>query len=383
MKKILFFLVCFIFLASIVKAEDYAPNAISAILIEPTTGKIIYEKNSHEELAPASMTKIMTLLLTMEAIDEGRLSYNDEVTISPNASGMGGSQIFLEVNSNVKVEELVKGIAVASANDAAVALAEKIGGTVEKFVEMMNNKAQALGLKNTVFKNPHGLDTEGHISSAYDMAMMAKELLKHKDILKYTSIYEEYLTKPDGSKVWLVNTNKLVRFYEGVDGLKTGYTEEAGYCLTATATRNNLRLISVVMGEVSSDTRSKDTTNLLNYGFNSYKLNQIISKDKVLGKVKVEKGTKDYGTLILKEDVTELIGINDNPQDYTLNIKTKSLTAPVKHNDIVGSIEIMDNEGLIIKEADLTIKEDIPKANILDIFLKNLKTIILGNNIPN
>lgn len=210
MKKGIFLLLTFFSLILIVKAEDYAPNAISAILLEPTTGKIVYEKNSHEELAPASMTKIMTLLLTMEAIDEGRLSYDDYVDISANASGMGGSQIFLEANSKVKVEELIKGIAVASANDAAVALAEKLGGTEEKFVEMMNEKARELGLENTVFKNPHGLDTEGHVSSAYDMAMMAKELLKHEDILRFTSIYEEYLTKPDGSKVWLVNTNKVV-----------------------------------------------------------------------------------------------------------------------------------------------------------------------------
>lgn len=380
MKRSIFLLLVFFSFIGIVKAEDYTPNAVSAILIEPTTGKIVYDKNSHEQLAPASMTKIMTLLLTMEAIDSGKLSFDDEVVISPNAASMGGSQIFLEANSKIKVRELVKGVAVASANDGAVALAEKVGGTEEKFVEMMNNKVKELGLKDTVFKNPHGLDAEGHVSSAYDMAMIAKELLKHEEILKFTSIYEEYLTKPDGSKVWLVNTNKLVRFYEGVDGLKTGYTENAGYCLTATATRNNLRFISVVMGETSTDTRSKDTTNLLNYGFNSYKLNKIISVDKELGKVRVEKGKTDTGIIVLKNEVNELIGINDNPTDYTLNIKVKTLKAPVKAGDVIGTVEIIDNEGLIIREEEVTVKETIPKATLADIFIKNLKTMLIGKS---
>ena len=210
MKKILIFLFAFCFVITNAKAEDFAPHATSAILIEPTTGKVLYEKEAHKQLAPASMTKIMTLLLTMEAIDNKTLSYDDTVLISENASSMGGSQIFLEANSNMKIEELIKGVAVASANDAAVALAEKIGGSTENFVKMMNEKAQELNLTDTVFKNPHGLDEEGHVSSAYDMAIMAKELLKHTDILRFTSIYEEYLNKPDGSKVWLVNTNKVV-----------------------------------------------------------------------------------------------------------------------------------------------------------------------------
>ena len=234
-----------------------------------------------------------------------------------------------------------------------------------------------------MFKNPHGLDTEGHVSSAYDMAMMAKELLKHQDILRFTSIYEEYLTKPDGSKVWLVNTNKLVRFYEGVDGLKTGYTEEAGYCLTATATRNNLRFISVVMGEVSGDTRSKDTTNLLNYGFNSFKLNQIISKDKELGKVRIEKGKKDTGIIVLKNEVNELIGINDKQEDYTLNIKVGKIKAPVKAGDVIGTVEIIDNEGLIVREEEVTLKETIDKASIWDIFKRNLQTLLTGKSFNN
>ena len=203
---------------------------------------------------------------------------------------MGGSQIFLEPNSNMKVEELLKGIAIASGNDAAVAMAEKIGGTTEEFVKMMNEKASELNLKNTHFANVHGLDTENHYTSAEDMAIMARELIKHEKILEYTSIYEEYLNKPDGSKTWLVNTNKLIRFFDGVDGLKTGYTTNAGFCLTSTAKRNNIRYITVVMGEPSSELRSSDTTGLLTYAFNNYKLNTIIEKGTELGKVKIEKG---------------------------------------------------------------------------------------------
>ena len=294
MKKILFGVICFLtFFINVNALENLAPNSKSSILLETSTGKILYEANSHEKLPPASMTKIMSMLLIMEAIDNNKLSFDSDVLISENASSMGGSQVFLEAGETYKVKDLLKGIAIASGNDAVVAMAEKVGGTVENFVNMMNEKAKSLGLKDTVFKNPHGLDTEGHYSSAYDMAMIAKELLKHEKILEYTSIYEDYLKKNDGSSTWLVNTNKLVRFYDGVDGLKTGFTSSAKYCVTTTAKKSNMRLLSVVMGAETSDLRSKDTTNLLNYGFNTYKLDLIMSKTKILGNVKVEKGKKD------------------------------------------------------------------------------------------
>ena len=289
-KKLVVLILISFFFIPCVSAEDLAPNAKSTILIEESTGKILYEKNSDEKRAPASMTKVMSMLLIMEALDNKQISLNDEVTISQNAADMGGSQLFLQPNQTAKVEDLLKGIAVASGNDAVVAMAEKIAGSEEKFVDMMNKKAKELGLENTQFKNPHGLDEEGHYTSAHDMAIMAKELIKHKNILNYTSIYEEYLTKSDGTKLWMVNTNKLVKFYKGVDGLKTGFTQTAGYCLTATAMKNNTRLISVVMGEDTSANRSTDTVNLLNYGFNSYKVNTIIKKEKYIAKVIVNKG---------------------------------------------------------------------------------------------
>lgn len=210
MKKILIFFIFFFFMLINTKALELTSYSASAILVEPTTNSILYELNIHERRAPASMTKLMTMLLTMEAIDEGRVKLSDSVTISKNASSMGGSQVFLEENSNIKLEELIKSIALASGNDAAVAVAEYIGGSLDEFVNMMNEKVKELGLKNTNFVNVHGLDAENHYSSAYDMAMIAKELLKHEKILEYTSLYEDYLNKPDGTKFWLVNTNKLV-----------------------------------------------------------------------------------------------------------------------------------------------------------------------------
>ena len=378
MKKILFGVICFLtFFISVNALENLAPNSKSSILLETSTGKILYESNSHEKLPPASMTKIMSMLLIMEAIDNNKLSFDSDVLISENAANMGGSQVFLEAGETYKVNDLLKGIAIASGNDAVVAMAEKVGGTVENFVNMMNEKAKSLGLKDTVFKNPHGLDTEGHYSSAYDMAMIAKKLLKHEKILEYTSIYEDYLKKNDGSSTWLVNTNKLVRFYDGVDGLKTGFTSSAKYCVTTTAKKSNMRLLSVVMGAETSDLRSKDTTNLLNYGFNTYKLDLIMSKTKILGNVKVEKGKKDNVDLVLKEDATSLKKINDKSTDYFVNLKVDKIKAPVKTGDKVGTAEILDN-GKFVMESDVTVTHNIDKANYFDYLKKNLKIITTG-----
>lgn len=378
MKKnlVVLILISFFFIPC-VSAEDLAPNAKSTILIEESTGKILYEKNSDEKRAPASMTKVMSMLLIMEALDNKQISLNDEVTISQNAADMGGSQLFLQPNQTAKVEDLLKGIAVASGNDAVVAMAEKIAGSEEKFVDMMNKKAKELGLKNTQFKNPHGLDEEGHYTSAHDMAIMAKELIKHKQILNYTSIYEEYLTKSDGTKLWMVNTNKLVKFYKGVDGLKTGFTQTAGYCLTATAMKNNTRLISVVMGEDTSANRSTDTVNLLNYGFNSYKVNTIIKKEKNIAKVKVNKGKEDKVYIRTKENVNELLNVNEKAKKYILVPEVKNITAPVKVGEKVGILKIK-YQNKVVKEVDLTVSKNIKKANLWDLFKRNLKMIVSG-----
>ena len=380
MKKICFLLVLFLCPFSVF-AIDLASNAKSAIIIEPTTGKIIFEKNSNERLEPASMTKIMTLLLTFEAIDNGRVSLDDMVNISKRAEDMGGSQMFLEAGSNIRLEEIIKGVSIASANDGAIALAEFIGGSVENFVDMMNKKVEDLGLSNTHFANPHGLHADNHYSSAYDMAIMASNLISHEKVLNYTSIYEDYFNKPDGSRTWLVNTNKLVRFLEGVDGLKTGYTSEAGYCLTATAKKGNVRYITVVMGEPSSDIRSSETANMLNYAFNSFKLNTILDKSQELGTIYIDKSKQKTAKIVVKNPVTELISKEKDIPNYTYNLKVKKITVPIKAGTKVGTVEILDNEGLIVREEDVTISYDIEKCNLWETFLENLMTIIKGKKI--
>ncbi len=361
-----------------VSAEELAPNSESAILLEVSTGKVIYEKNADKKLAPASMTKIMSMLLIMEAIDSGKLSFDDEVIISDKASSMGGSQIFLQTGEKYKVNELLKGIAVASGNDAVVAMAEKISGSVEAFVEAMNAKAAALGLKNTHFDNPHGLESENHYSTARDMSVMAKELLKHERILEYTSLYEDYLKKPDGSSIWLVNTNRLVRFYEGVDGLKTGFTNQAGYCITTTAKKGNMRLLSVVMKAETSDLRSKDTVNMLNYGFNTYKLDILLSKDKELGETKIEKAKITNTKLYSEQDVTILKKMSDDKEEYEYNLVVNDLKAPLKKNDVVGYLEILDQEGNIIKDVNVIVKEDIEKASLWNLWNRLFTNITSG-----
>ena len=380
MKKICFLLVLFL-CPFCVFAIDLASNAKSAIIIEPTTGKIIFEKNSNERLEPASMTKIMTLLLTFEAIDNGRVSLDDMVNISKRAEDMGGSQMFLEAGSNIRLEEIIKGVSIASANDGAMALAEFIGGSVENFVDMMNKKVEDLGLSNTHFANPHGLHADNHYSSAYDMAIMASNLISHEKVLNYTSIYEDYFNKPDGSRTWLVNTNKLVRFLEGVDGLKTGYTSEAGYCLTATAKKGNVRYITVVMGEPSSDIRSSETANMLNYAFNSFKLNTILDKSQELGTIYIDKSKQKTAKIVVKNPVTELISKEKDIPNYTYNLKVEKITVPIKAGTKVGTVEILDNEGLIVREEDVTISYDIEKCNLWETFFENLMTIIKGKKI--
>jgi len=377
MKKYILFLFSSFMLFNVVHASQLTNYAKSAILVEPTTKKVIYKLNENERLAPASMTKIMTLLLIMEAIDNGNISLNDEVLISSNAANMGGSQVFLEANSKIKVEELIKSIAIASGNDAAVAMAEYIGGSTQEFVNMMNNKVKELGLKNTNFVNVHGLDEDNHYSSAYDMAMIALELLKYPNILKYTSLYEDYLVKPDGSKTWLVNTNKLVRFYDGVDGLKTGYTGKAGYCLTSTAKKNNIRFLTVVMGEDTSEHRSLDTTNMLNYAFANYKVNNIINKDDVITNVKVLRGVKDNINVYVKEEVNDVIKHNEE-KEYSYQKEINTLKAPLKSGDVVGKLKVIDNNNILVKEVDLVVKEDINKNNFFTLFYDFFRSIVVG-----
>lgn len=378
MKKIIIIFTGILLCISKVNANEiFAPSSKSAILIEASTGEVLYEKNANEKLKPASMTKMMTLLLTFEAIERGDLKLTDEVIVSINASGMGGSQILLETGEKMTVDNLIKGVAIASGNDAAVALAEKIGGTEDYFVELMNKRATELGLKNTHFQNAHGIDAENHYSTAYDMSVIARELLKHEKITDYTKIYEMYLRENTNRKVWLVNTNKLVRFYDYIDGLKTGYTRGAGYCITLTGMKNGMRLIAVTMDEPSIESRNRETLGLIDYGFAQYELETLLSKESIIATKAIAKSIQRKVDVVPLEDIKVLNKKMQNKKTVTYKIDINNIEAPVNKGDVVGNITLIEND----KETRtilLTVKESIKKANIFELYLRNMKELLLG-----
>lgn len=384
MKKVLgIFLTCLLVFPMFimpVRADELklAENAKAAILIEASTGEVLFEKNADEKLVPASMTKMMSMLLIIENIEKGVLKWNQEITVSENAASMGGSQILLEAGEKMTVEDLFKGVAIASGNDAVVALGEAIAGTEEGFVDMMNDRAKELGLKNTNFKTPHGLDEANHYSSARDMSAIARELVKHEKVLEFTSVYEDYLREDTDRKIWLVNTNKLVRFYDGVDGLKTGYTESAGYCLTATAKKDGMRIIAVVMGEPDSKTRNQEVSEMLDYSFAQYQLETLLTDSSSLGKYEVTKAKQKYTEIVPKEDVTVLRKKGDKIGNATYEVKLNDLKAPIEKGDVIGKLTIKEN-GKSIRTIDLTTKEDIQKANLGQLYLRYLKDIFTGD----
>lgn len=381
MKKIILSLTLLL-IPTFVYAEevDLAPNAKAAIIVEASTGTILYQKNVHEKLPPASMTKMMGMLLVVESVEKGQINWDDIVIVSENASSMGGSQILLETGEKMTVDDLFKGVAVASGNDAIVALGEKIAGTEEMFVKMMNDRAKELGLKNTNFKNPHGLEEANHYTSAYDISKIALELVKHPKVLEYTGIYEDYLRKGTNREFWLVNTNKLVRFNQNVDGLKTGYTKEAGYCLTATASKDGMRLITVVFGEPESSTRNKETTGMLDYGFSMYSIEKLLSKDLKVGTIKIYASDKETYEIVPTKDVNILNNKTQEKRNVTYEINTKTLSAPIKKGEVVGKLKIIENNKTI-DEIDVTVKNDVKKANIFKLYLRNIKNIITGNTL--
>lgn len=378
MKKFMLFLILLFVFITPISAEDLTLNAKSSILIEASTGKILYEKNKDERYAPASMTKMMSLVIIMDNIYNGNLRLDEMIKTSKNASGMGGSQIFLKEGEEMSVDDMLKGITIGSANDATVALAERIAGSEEAFVKIMNEYAKKLGLKNTHFKNCTGLDENDHYSSAYDMSVIARELVKHDKILNYSSIYETYLRSDTDNKFWLVNTNKLVRFYKGVDGLKTGYTDTAGYCLTATINKDNMRVIAVVMGEDSSTTRNSEVSGLLDYAYNLYKKDTYITKEEVLGNAKVEKGNVEYANIVTVDDISIINKKEYKRGEIKFELDLKYLKAPIKKGDVVGKIKVIEN-GNIISEADVTVDKNIDKAGYFTMFIRNLKEIISAN----
>ena len=384
MKKVLIVLICFCFMPFSVLASSsekvdvtLAPKAKIAILIEASTGKVLYEKNSHEKLAPASMTKIMSMLIIIEHIESGALKWDDMITVSENASSMGGSQILLETGEQMSVEDLFKGVAVGSGNDAVVALAEAVSGSVDAFVELMNKRVKELGLNDTLFQNPHGLDQENHYSSAYDMVMIGRELVSHEKVLEYTSIYEDYLRKGTDREFWLVNTNKLVRFNPIVDGLKTGFTSGAGYCLTASALKNDMRLLATVMGEESTTDRSNEVTSLLDYGYASYKVDVLASKDTVIEE-KEHDLAKSKIKFVPVNDVQVLNKKTNKLGEITYNLKLDNITMPIKKGDIVGKLEIKENDK-VISDVSITVLSDVDKVKFVDLLYRYLKDIVAGN----
>jgi len=344
------------------KSTDIVSNVKSAILIERDTGTVLYEKNSNQELPPASMTKIMTMLLIMEALDKGKLTWNEKIRTSEYAASMGGSQIFLEPGEEMTTKEMLRGIAIGSGNDASVAMAERIAGSEDAFVDMMNAKAKELGLKHTFFKNTTGLPVGGHYSTASDMAVMAKELLKYEDITKFTGLYEAYLRENTDKKFWLVNTNKLVRFYPGVDGLKTGFTAEAKYCLTATAQKDGMRVIAVVFGAPTSKERNAQVTKMLNYAFAQYQTHPMFKRNQTIAEAKVSKGKEKFVEAVTSEPLSLLTKKGEKTTDVKQKIVLeKNLKAPISKGDEVGTIRLI-RDGKTILESPLVANKEVNEA---------------------
>ena len=337
-------------------------NCESSILIEQSTGEVLYAHNEHEKLRPASVTKVMTILLIMEAIENGSLKYEDKITCSENASSMGGSQIWLDESETLTVDEMLKAICVVSANDCTVAMAERIGGSEENFVNMMNEKAKALGMNDTTFKNCHGIDEDGHVTSAYDIALMSRELLtKYPEITNYTTIYMDTLRNGESE---LVNTNKLIRNYAGATGLKTGSTSLALFNLSASATKEGLSLIGVIMKAPTSKERFSCARKLLDYGFSNYKYELLCTQNDFVREIDVQKGTKNKIRVIYDNSIGKITKKNETDQIDTIVEMKESIIAPVEKGEILGKVKFMRGEKTIA-EVNLIAEEQIKKKNLI------------------
>ena len=360
--------------APIEESVDLSLNCRSAVLMEASTGEILYEQNADEALPPASVTKVMTLLLVMEAIEQGKLKYTDMIRASANACSMGGSQIYLEENEEMSAEDMIKSVVIASANDAAVALAEHICGTEEAFVEQMNKKAQELGMKNTCFENTNGLDdtVERHLTSARDIAIMSRELIKYPKITEFSSIWMDSIRN---GEFGLTNTNRLVRFYKGATGLKTGSTSKAGFCISATAQRNGMTLICVIMGSSTRDIRNAAAVSLLDYGFANYAL--FSKKGERIEGIPVSSGTLpsvdakygDFFKVVKKSELSNITSKTSLPEN---------INAPVKNGDVIGEVVYSIGEREIGKSDIIATKtvEKITFGSMLLTFIKKCATIV-------
>ncbi len=352
-------------------------GAVSGLLMEQSTGEIIFEKEKDKQVAVASMTKMVAQIIILENIEKGNIKWSDKVKVSKTAAEMGGSQIFLEAGEVMSIKDLFKGVSMASANDAVVQLAEVISGTEKQFVKLMNKKVEELGLKNTHFTNATGFDEENNYSSAYDMAVIARELLKHEQILEFSKVYEDYLREDTENKFWLVNTNKLVRFYKGADGLKTGHTDNAKYCLAATAKRDNMRLIAIVLGEENGKTRNSEAMALLDYGFNTKKVKILKKKGSPIKTINIAKGTKDQIDLVSDSDLGILENKTSSKKKYSLSTKVNKIKFPIKKGNVLGKVYVKDKDKIIL-EKDLLASTNVRKLNFIDVYMKSLKNVILG-----
>lgn len=355
---------------SVGAVTDSDLTAPSAILVDSENFNILYEKNSHEQRSVASITKVMTVLLIMEDIEKGKISLTDTVTASAHAASMGGSDIWLEEGEQMSLDDMLKATLVASANDAAVALAEYTEGSEEAFVKRMNNRAKELGMKDTVFKNCNGLDEEGHISSAYDVALMSAELIKHTKVFDYTSIWLDFLR--DG-KTQIVNTNKLLKSYNGITGLKTGTTDDAGSCISATAKRDGLSLIAVVLGSESGTDRFKDAATLLDYGFNNYSV--IIPKEKKLPKVKINKGMESEVEVYSNPPKSVLVSKGSDSEIIVKVDLPKKIDVPVEKDKKIGEITYRINNK-VVQKADIRCKKSVEECSFGNSFRYLLSQLI-------
>lgn len=357
--------------AAIPVANPPEINAKSAILMEASTGEIIYKKNENEKLSPASITKIMTMLLVVEAIENNKLSFYDKVTTSEHAASMGGSQIWLEIGEAMTVHDLLKAVAVGSANDASVALGEHIAGSEEGFVSMMNTRAKELGMSNTNFTNACGLDDDNLYTSAKDVAIMSRELISHDVIKQYTTIWMDTIRN---ETVQLVNTNKLVRFYRGATGLKTGTTSNAGCCVSATAKREGMELIAVIMGAESSNERFSNAKKLLDYGFANLTIYKTSEKVEYKKKINVKNGQKKTIKLIYDSIENELIKTENKSNIKVETVLKDEIEAPIKKNDKIGIVKVLLNDK-VIKKYEIKSAEDVEKINFGFSFIKLLKSM--------
>ncbi len=357
------------------ESADVSITAPAAILIEASTGQVLFEKNCHEQRPPASVTKIMTMLLVMEAIDNGQIKQDDLVTCSEFAASMGGSQVYLEPGEQMTVRDMLKAVAVASGNDAAVALAEHVAGSQEAFVNLMNERAVGLGMQDTHFVNCNGLDDPAHLTSAYDIALMSQELVRHPLILEFTGIWMDSLR--DGA-FGLVNTNKLIRFYEGANGLKTGSTSTAKFCLSASAVRNGMNLIAVIMGAETSKDRFGDASRLLDYGFANYAVADSLLQDEELAPIPVIKGIQPTVQPGISEGFHLLVSkakINSIEKNISL---PEALQAPVNAGDVLGGVEFM-LDGQKIGGTDIVARNSVAKVGVFGMLQKLAHQLFFGN----